>query len=226
MTSAQQREIARRISLHFESRWLRGYVRSKLSRDPVYEAVYELLRHSSLPVLDIGCGVGLLAFYLRERGFEPPVFGIDSDGDKITAARSVAEGRYAGLSFDRGDALAPRPGFRGNVALLDVVHYFTGLDQQQLLRNAERHAAPGALVILRECPRDDTWRYRATWLEEWFATSIGWLRVPMLNFPTREEIAMVFRDRGYREEITPLWGRTPFNNHLFVFKADEVSKIV
>ena len=43
----------------------------------------------------------------------------------------------------------------------------------------------------------------------------------MLNFPTKEKIASVFRERGYREEITPLWKGTPFNNHLFVFEAEK-----
>ncbi|HUF18048.1 MAG TPA: class I SAM-dependent methyltransferase [Thermoanaerobaculia bacterium] len=219
----EQAEIAERIASRFTSRWLRGYVRSKLARDPVYAAVYERLRDSPLPLLDIGCGIGLLAFYLRERGFEPPIAGIDMDDAKIKLARDAAEGRYAGLRFEQGDAREPQDGFRGNVALLDVVHYHDGIEQQRLLTNAERHAIPGAIVILRECPRDGSLRYRATYAEEWFATAIGWLRVPMLNFPTLDEVASVFRAKGYREEIRPLWGRTPFNNHLFVFKAPEQS---
>lgn len=211
-------KIAETISRRFRSRWLRGYARSKIARDPVYAAVFDRIRNSPLPLLDIGCGIGILAMYLRERGFEQPILGIDSDGAKIEAARAASDS-CVGLQFRQGDAREAQDGFRGNVALLDVVHYFDRQQQQRLLANAEQHALPGASVILRECPRDGSLRYKATYVEEWFATTIGWLRVPMLNFPTSDEIASVFRAKGYSEEITPLWGRTPFNNHLYVFRA-------
>lgn len=210
--------IAVKVSRRFKSPWLRGYARAKLARDPVYAAVYERLTNSPHPLFDIGCGIGLLAFYLRERGFDQQIVGIDSDAAKIAAARDAADGHYGEVRFATGDAAQPVEDFRGNVALLDVVHYFDAAGQQQLLSNAEHHVAPAGMVIIRECPRDGSWRYRATYAEEWFATSIGWLKVPMLNFPTRDEIAGVFREKGYDEEIGPLWGRTPFNNHLFVFR--------
>ena len=45
------------------------YAGRKLRRDPIFPAAYELLRESNEPLLDVGCGVGLLAFYLRERNF-------------------------------------------------------------------------------------------------------------------------------------------------------------
>lgn len=221
---SEQSEIAEKIARLFDSRWLRGYVRSKITRDPVYAAAYERLRHSEHPVLDLGCGLGLLGLYLRERGFEPDVLGIDSDDKKIAAARRAAEGRYTGLSFRTGSALSVEEGFRGHVMLLDLVHYFSDADQTTLLENTIRYRAPGSRVVIRECPRDRSWRYSATYLEEWFATSIGWLRVPMLNFPTKEKIESVFRENGYRAEITPLWTGTPFNNHLFVFEAGENAK--
>ncbi len=221
MTQDSEAAIAAKVSRRFKSGWLRGYAKAKLSRDPVYAAVYERLQASPRPLFDIGCGIGLLAFYLRERGFDQPIVGIDSDSEKIAAARDAADGHYGEVRFATGDACAPLEGFRGNVAILDVVHYFNAAGQQQLLSNAEQHVAPGGMVIIRECPRDGSLRYRATYAEEWFATSIGWLKVPMLNFPTRDEIAAVFREKGYAEEVSPLWGRTPFNNHLFVFRRGE-----
>jgi hypothetical protein len=45
-----------RVAAQFPQRWLRGYVRSKLRRDPIYPAAYELFRGSDEPILDIGCG--------------------------------------------------------------------------------------------------------------------------------------------------------------------------
>ncbi|MFL6595491.1 MAG: class I SAM-dependent methyltransferase, partial [Chthoniobacterales bacterium] len=61
-------DACRSVAALYTETWLRHYVGSKLRRDGVFAAAYELLRDSDQPILDIGCGVGLLPFYLRERG--------------------------------------------------------------------------------------------------------------------------------------------------------------
>jgi hypothetical protein len=57
--------VIARIVSRYEGRWLRGYVRGKLRHDPIYAAGLELLKDSPRPVLDVGCGIGLLACWLR-----------------------------------------------------------------------------------------------------------------------------------------------------------------
>ena len=74
--------IAARIAARFPSRFLRIYVRGKMSSDPLYSAVYERLRDRDEPILDVGCGAGLLALYLREHGHRAPIRGIDHDADQ------------------------------------------------------------------------------------------------------------------------------------------------
>jgi len=199
------------VAALFDSRFLRNYARSKLARDPVYAAVASRL--PELPLLDLGCGVGLLALSLRQRGFRAPVTGIDHDPRKIEAA---SKARGADTLVRVGDVRDPID-FQGSVALLDVLHYFSDDDQQRILRNAASCVAPGGVAIIRDAVRDGSWRYRATYIEETFARSIGWLRGERLNFPTRESIVAAFD--GFAAEIVPMWGRSPFNNYLFVFSA-------
>jgi SAM-dependent methyltransferase len=206
------------LASRYPAGFLRSYVRVKIATDPVYNAVFECLRHSSLPVLDIGCGVGLLALYLRERGFTPPIVGIDHDRRKVEIARRVADNDES-LSFDVGDARTPFD-FRGNVVLLDVLHYFTDEDQQAILRNA---AAAGATVLVREAVRDGSLRYRFTYAQETLARVGGWLKAERLNFPTRETIERSF-DGAFREEVQPMSGRMPFNNYLFVFRRSSAGR--
>jgi 2-polyprenyl-3-methyl-5-hydroxy-6-metoxy-1,4-benzoquinol methylase len=203
--------VTQDVAALFDSRFLRGYARSKLARDPVYAAVASRL--PELPLLDLGCGVGLLAFSLRQRGFRSPILGVDYDARKIDAARRAGDGS---IEFRRGDVRDPI-NVRGNVALLDVLHYFTDEDQQRILRNAAACIAPGGVAIIRDAIRDGSWRYRATYVEETFARSIGWLKGERLNFPTRESIVAAFD--GFDCEIVPMWGRSPFNNYLFAFSA-------
>ena len=203
-------DVERRISSHFDSHFLRSYARSKLRNDPVYRAVLDRLRGSAAPIYDIGCGVGLLEFFLRENGISTEVTGIDHDERKISKAKAIAT-RYHDLQFRTGDARDPVPP-AATVVLIDVLHYFTAADQRRILENA----ASGDLVIIRDAIRDGSLRYRLTAAQERFSRAIRWLRAERLNFATREEILGAFPQ--HRAEVVPLWGRTPFNNYLFVLR--------
>lgn len=209
-------EVALAISRRYRSRFLQGYVKSKVASDPVYRAALARLRGVDGPVLDVGCGIGLLGQIIRAAGLATEVVGIDFDERKIESAREATAGIPA-LRFELGDA-RQRIDFAGSVVLLDLLHYFRDDEQRTILENAASYARPGDLVIVRDCIDDGSWRYRATWLEETLATSLGWLRGERLNFPTAASIAAPFRGRGFDEEIVPLWGRTPFNNHLLTFR--------
>ncbi|MGZ7031463.1 MAG: class I SAM-dependent methyltransferase [Thermoanaerobaculia bacterium] len=210
------RDAVKRVASRFRSRFLRYYVISKLATDPLYAAVTERLRGGALPVTDIGCGVGLTAFYLREHGIRVPIVGVDHDDAKIHTAREIAVG-YDDLSFVAGDALDAAIA-EGSVLLLDVLHYLSDDEQNRLLRTVAERVPRESVVIIREGIRDGSWRYRLTYAAELFARSVRWLKAGELNFPTRESIVGPFRERGFEVEVSPLWGRTPFNNYLFMFR--------
>ena len=112
-------EVAKRISNLYDIRSLRSYVYWKVRTDPAYDAVRDRLRgHENRSLIDIGCGVGLLAFYLREHGFDAPILGIDfdekayhlfgGDGRKIGRHTGVGEGRAAMAAFGAPWGLAQR----------------------------------------------------------------------------------------------------------------------
>lgn len=208
------REAARdRVASLFDTRFLRYYTLGKLSRDPVYDAVIARLRGSTLPLLDVGCGAGIFAFYLRECGLAMPLAGIDHDAKKIAVANVLAS-RYANISFREGDAREPLA-HRGSVVMLDLLHYFDDATQARILANAAACVAPGGVLIVRDAIRDGSWRYRVTYAQEMFARSVRWLKAERLNFPAWSTLAAL---QGFEEEIVPMWGRTPFNNYLFVFR--------
>jgi len=212
--SAQQID---RICSYFEgSRWLQGYVRGKLRTDPAYRAVLDELTGITLPVLDIGCGLGLLAFYLRENGFMGDIVGIDSAAAKIDKANRIAERHYPGISFLTKDARQVF-GHRGVVVMLDVLHYLDDTEQQSLLEWIAEGLPAGGKAIIRNAPKDNSLRFFATYAEELFVRFTGWIRGGGINFPTIGEVAGPFERRGYKAFIQPLWGRTPFNSYLFVF---------
>jgi trans-aconitate methyltransferase len=201
--------VAGGLAARYPTRFLRSYTRSKLRRDPVYGAVAEHVRGTNAPLLDIGCGVGILPAFLRQRGFTAPIRGIDHDERKIAVARTIVPD----VTFEAVDARSVRVEGGGTVVMLDVLHYFSDADQERIL---ERVAASATTVIIRDALRDANWRYRATYALEVFARTIRWIRSERLNFPTREAIERLFP--GFDEEVVPMWGGLPTNNYLFVFR--------
>ena len=79
MSAASHEEACARVAALYPQRWLRYYASGKLRSDTVFALAFELVRNSDEPLLDVGCGVGLLPFYLRERGFRSPILGLDTD---------------------------------------------------------------------------------------------------------------------------------------------------
>jgi 2-polyprenyl-3-methyl-5-hydroxy-6-metoxy-1,4-benzoquinol methylase len=193
-------------------------VRSKLRRDPIYPAACELFRGSAEPILDIGCGLGLLAFYLRERGCQQPILGLDVDARKTRQGSRSAASRYRDVEFRCQDVQESLPAFCGNIALFDVLHYLPLAGQTALLSQLAKCVAPGGLLVIRDCPRDNNLRFWVTCVAEKFAQAISWNWSTSIHFPSRERIAEAFNENEFERESRPLWGQLPFNNYLFVFR--------
>ncbi len=207
---------ARRIAAHFPRRFHRHYAASKLRTDPVYAAVAGLLHGSPLPLLDPGCGIGLLAFFLRDAGLEIPIHGSDFDATKIAAARAAAQSAATPhLDFSHHDFTTGLPAHSGNVCLLDILQYVSPAAQAALLEAAACRVAPGGLLVIRSGLRDDSPRFRITLAVDRLAKTISWMKSGPDHFPAAEDFQRILAPFG-EIQITPLWGGTPFNNHLIV----------
>lgn len=185
------------------------YGLSKSAADPAYRYVARAVSDSRLPLLDLGCGPGLLAAYLRACGFAGWIHGVDVDAGKIASARRVMAGRDA--EFVVGDAANP-PAHCGHVVALDVIHYFEPEAQAGFLRKIMSSLAPGGRAWIRLTLRDNSPRFTATRVEEWFVQKSGWIPVQGRHFPTRAAIEDACRTSTTR--LFPMWGATPFNSYM------------
>lgn len=208
---------ATRISARFAGRWQQGYVRGKLRHDPAFAAISALVGDAgvTLPVLDLGCGMGLLGQWLREHGHHGDYLGIDHDPRKVAAGRAAARGLQPPIEMRAGD-LAALPPWRGHVVLLDVLHYLDRDAQVTLLAAAAGRLAGDGLLLIRGVLRDRSWRCRVTLAAEYLLAFAGWMRTPARHVPTRAELEAVLTDAGLGISARPLWGHTPFNSWLFV----------
>ncbi|HXD38269.1 MAG TPA: class I SAM-dependent methyltransferase [Rhodanobacter sp.] len=211
------RQSQRRIASLYQGRLQRGYVRGKLASDPVYAASAALLAGNPLPLLDIGCGIGLLGQYLHASGHTAAYLGVDRDARKIIAGQRAAErgGLAAAIQLRCADA-HDLPPMQGHVALLDVLHYLPATAQQTLLLQAIRHLAPQGRLIIRNVLREANWRFHATRVEEFFLRASGWIPGGAQHYPDADELRQPLEAAGLTVRMEPLRGRTPFNSYLVV----------
>ncbi len=210
----------REIAALFPGHWDSNYVASKLRTDPLYTALAENLRDSHLPLLDLGCGLGLSALFLRAKGVDVEIFGLDYDSRKIESAqRAISQGKIENVTFAHHDARQGLPEHHGNVSILDILQFFTPVEQETLLKLAVSRVAPGGKLIIRSGLRDDSWRFKITVLGDWLAKATFWMKAAPTHYPTAEDFQRILGPFGI-VEISPLWGKTPFNNHLIVMNAN------
>lgn len=216
MDSATREMIAKR----YDGRLQRCHVRWKLRVDPVYAATAAAIVGTPLPLLDIGCGLGLLGQYLNAEARVQPYVGLDHDHRKIVAAqRAARRGKLdavANLQHADADEL---PAVHGHVAMLDVLHYLDAERQRHLLQTAISHLAPDGCLVIRSVLREPNWRFHATRVEEFFLRVSGWIPGGAQHYPTAAELCEPLKDAGLDVSIESLRGRTPYNSYLIVARA-------
>jgi len=209
-----------RIARLYSSRWDQGYVASKLRTDPLYTALVSELKDSPMSLLDLGCGLGLLAFFLREAGIQVPITGLDYDVRKIESAnKAMVAGNCQNLSFNHHDARSGLPEHSGNVSILDILQFFTSAEQAELLKLAAQRVAPGGKLVIRSGLQDSSLRFKITVAGDLVAKATSWMKAAPTHYPTAMDFEKILGPYG-NVTIKPLWGKTPFNNHLIVLKRD------
>ena len=199
------------------NRWHYFYSRSKLRRDPLYPGVIDALRGTQAPLLDLGCGIGLLAHALRGAGLALPYRGVDNDAAKIGhARRAAANAMLDGTAFEVVDLAAGLPTHRGSVALLDVLQFVPVAAHAGIVDAAIAMLVPGARLVIRTGLDDGGRRARFTRRVDVFSRVLGWMNSGPKCYPDAAALRARFDAAGLRADFTPLYGDTPFNNWRIV----------
>lgn len=197
----------------FGNRWHYHYARIKLRTDPLYPGVAEALRGCDAPLLDLGCGIGLLAHALRAAGLAMPYHGVDNDAPKIArAGRAAARAQLREVTFDCVDLSRGPPAHSGSVAILDVLQFVAPQVQVAILDAAVAMLAPGARLVIRTGLDDGSRRARTTRRIDALSRAVGWMNAGPKRYPDADALRARFDAAGLTAEFTPLHGNTPFNN--------------
>lgn len=211
------------------------FARGKLGGDPVFAA---LLRDGRIKdqarIVDIGCGLGILAALLvasersdpRSASDWPPTWapppqrwtlrGFDLRSDAIAAGqRALADVRdRVTLSVDDvRQVMLPECDI---VVMLDVLHYIDPVAQTRLLTNTHAALAPAGTLLLRVGDAAPNWRFRFTSAVDWWVTFARQKSRPRFYCRSLAEWTSLLEGIGYSVVAQPMSQGTPFANVLLV----------
>jgi ribosomal protein L11 methyltransferase len=105
------------------------------------------LSQPGTPVLDLGCGSGILSLAAWKLGFRP-VIAIDHDPDAVRVARENLDRAGAGgVSLSVGDVSAPAPAWRAPIVLANILAAVLIENAPAICSCVSTDRGPGLLVL-------------------------------------------------------------------------------
>lgn len=209
------------------------FARGKLDMDPVFR--YLLSQGLIAPrarVLDIGCGQGLLASLLRashrlhQEGRWPGQWAPAPESVRVTGIelmpRDVERARVSvgdAAEFICGDMrTTPFPDVDA-VVILDVLHYITVPEQNEVLARVRRALPHGGVLLLRV---GDAASRRRFVISQWVDAAVTLVRghrmLPQFGRTLPQWIAQL-ESLGFEVRSQPMSQGTPFANVLLVARV-------
>jgi 2-polyprenyl-3-methyl-5-hydroxy-6-metoxy-1,4-benzoquinol methylase len=205
-------------------RWAHGFARGKMSGDPAYAAVIDLMGpRKQGRLLDIGCGEGhLLALVCVARpGIS--LYGVDHDTSRVQRARQAMAGQpdWELVAGDARQLTLPRADV---IACLDVLHYMPPAEQDELLARLAALLEPGGVLLVRDGHSSGGLRSTITGITEWLAVVTGRHKGDGVFFRTAAQLEAVLADQGLEVETRDCSQGTPFANLVWIARRREESQ--
>lgn len=216
----------------------RRFARGKLICDPMFGAFLKLgLIPDNKRLLDLGCGQGILVAWLlaAQELFQagqwpqdwpaPPqletIVGIDLMSRDIERAK-LALGNRA--EFRVGDVRTAEFGTADVLMLLDVLHYLSFAEQEQLLLKIRASLTGNGVFITRIGDRSAG---LSCWYSQWvdlIASSIRGHNLPRLYCRSVADWQALLIDLGFSVQAYPMSKGTLFANMLLVTRLNSYTQ--
>ena len=181
-------------------RKFRHYGAWKVRLDPLYQLVLPLLS-GRREVVDLGAGMGILAFLLRVRSPDTLVRAIEWDAQKADIARklNVGDEKVVVETLDGRTADLGKP---DTVCLFDVLHYSPIEEQRAWLLKVAESLTSGGLLLIRELDVERA-RWRMSERIEQQAVKRGWNQGNGVVAWPLSDMRAYLEELGFTVELVP-----------------------
>jgi SAM-dependent methyltransferase len=209
------------------------FARGKLRADPVYRAILEFgLLVGYARILDLGCGQGLLAAWLRAaercyhrgswpRAWPPAPQSLSTRGIELMA-RDVERARCAlgsASEVSQADIRDAAFGAADAVVILDVLHYMNPQAQLEVLRRVRAALPRRGLLLLRVGDAGGGLRFRYGQFSDKLVMLLRGHAIVTQHCRSVAQWRRVLRECGFDSEAKPMSQGTPFANVLLIAHA-------
>jgi len=230
MAAAMPAELLHAACAPYRSvgRFAYGFARGKIARDPAYRVILEHgLLQGRRRLLDLGCGLGLLAAVLlaaercsREGGWPQSwpaaprglsIRGIELRPRTVERARRALGGATEIIQGDIRDADF---GSADAVVMLDVLHYIEPGAHRVLLRRVHATLTPSGVLLVRVADAAGGLRFRAgLWWDRaaMLVRGRGWVQ---LHCRSVAEWRALLLECGFDCQVLAASEGTPFSNAM------------
>lgn len=176
------------------------------------------------PVVDVGCGHGLLSLALAASSSSREVLGLDIDEAKLTAARIAvrATPTLDNVRFATADPREPCPGTPAAVCVVDVLYLLERPHQETLVRTLARGLAPKGRLVIKEMAPTPRWKHRWMQAQELLATRVARITASedgALCYTPPATLGGWMRDEGLVVAERAVDHGLPYPHHLIVGTA-------
>jgi len=204
------------------------FVRGKLKFDPMYRAIMASgLLPSSGRLIDLGCGRGILLALIRTAralhadgrwsdALPPPPSNLELRGvelrEPLARVARLAVGEE--VPIDTADLARHDPAPADVYLLLDVLHYLTAAEQEQLIRRVAGALSRGGILLVREPDAGLGPRFLWTRLAERLCALFRLHWRQRFHYRTARAWCDLLGSTGLETRTSPLWAGTPYGNVL------------
>ncbi len=231
MKNSDYQQLSAKAATRYRAggRFAHGFARGKLQGDPVFEFLLTSgLLAEDQRILDLGCGQGLLAALLIQAAESaragdwpanwpaPPaafVHGVELMPADVIRGQA-ALGELAG--FETGNIAITAFEPCDTVVILDVLHYLSYEQQEDVLRRVRSALEPKGKLVLRIGDADAGFRFR--W-SNWVDHTVTWCRghrLPRLYCRPLTQWTILLGELGFEVDIKPMSEGTMFANVLLL----------
>ena len=184
------------------------YVRLRWRLCP-FEAIEKYVPKEG-PIIDIGCGYGLLANFLVLKSAKRDVTGTDLSPGRISAAQETTRNRKR-ICFKLVNVLDLRLGEYSTMVMSDFLHHIDYQAQEELLTRCYQKLPQGGLLVIEEVDNRPLCKY-------WFNTIVD--RILNIGegifFRNQREFRELLERIGFKVSIKKAHKGLPLSDILFI----------